>query len=200
MARRRAKPQPPEDRRRELMEAALRLMADRGFAGTSVDDIAREARVAKGTVYLYFPSKEALLEAIFEQQSLLPELMPALERLGQAPSLEAAVRALVPAVWEALKQRRRAIELLLREGGVHGKEFVQRIVPANETLAELLRDRLPAAKRERIDAFVAVRMLLVSLLGLFIQQEIWAGSEAHPVDDETVTGSIAEIFLRGVLG
>jgi AcrR family transcriptional regulator len=159
--------------------------------------------VAKGTVYLYFDSKDALLDAIFEQQSLLPELAPALARVSPDASIEAAVRVIVPALWAALRQRRLAIELFMREGGTHserGKLFLQRVLPVNETLAALLRERMPEAKRRQLDAFVAIRALLVMLIGLFVQQELWGGREAHPIDDATLSNSIAELFLYGVLG
>lgn len=203
MPRKRATQKPAADRRQELIDAALVLMAKQGFASTSVDDIAREARVAKGTVYLYFDSKDALLDAIFEQQSLLPELAPALARMTPDSSVEAVVRAIVPALWAALQPRRLAIELFMREGGMHserGKLFLQRVLPANEQLATLLRERMPDAKRERLDAFVAVRGLLVMLIGLFVQQELWGGRDARPLDDATLSNSIAELFLYGVLG
>lgn len=54
----------PETRAPALMDAAERLFVDKGIAATSIDDIAAGAQVAKGTFYLYFPSKEALLGAL----------------------------------------------------------------------------------------------------------------------------------------
>jgi AcrR family transcriptional regulator len=57
---------PPDQRRREILEAATRLFHERGFSMTSVPTIAREAGMATGTVYLYFPSKEAILLGLRE--------------------------------------------------------------------------------------------------------------------------------------
>ncbi|MFH0128952.1 TetR/AcrR family transcriptional regulator [Variovorax sp. VaC1] len=54
----------PETRGAALMDAAERLFISKGIATTSIDDIAAGAQVAKGTFYLYFPSKEALLGAL----------------------------------------------------------------------------------------------------------------------------------------
>ncbi len=54
----------PEARRDELLDAAQRLFTRHGLAQTSVADIAAEAGVAKGSVYRYFESKEALLSAL----------------------------------------------------------------------------------------------------------------------------------------
>lgn len=52
---------PPEQRRQEILDAAVRLFHDKGFDETTVHDIARAAGVASGTVYLYFSSKEEIL-------------------------------------------------------------------------------------------------------------------------------------------
>ena len=51
----------------ELLDAALDVFAERGFAGARLEDIAARAGVTKGTVYLYFASKEELFEAVVRQ-------------------------------------------------------------------------------------------------------------------------------------
>jgi AcrR family transcriptional regulator len=56
----------PEDRPQELTEAALDLFVEKGFAATRLDDVAARAGVSKGTLYLYFDSKEALFKAVIE--------------------------------------------------------------------------------------------------------------------------------------
>jgi len=53
-----------EARPQELLDAALDLFVEKGFAATKIDDVAARAGVSKGTVYLYFPSKEELLKAV----------------------------------------------------------------------------------------------------------------------------------------
>jgi AcrR family transcriptional regulator len=55
---------PAETRRAELLAAATRLFEERGFEEVTVADITEAAGVAKGTFYLYFDSKEALLDAL----------------------------------------------------------------------------------------------------------------------------------------
>jgi AcrR family transcriptional regulator len=56
--------QPPEARRQQILDAATALLLENGLAGTSVDAVARRAGIAKGTVYLYFPSWQDLLGAL----------------------------------------------------------------------------------------------------------------------------------------
>src|ERR1700689_4056784 len=53
-----------EWRHHEVLEAARRIFARLGYAATNVEDIAKEAGMAKGTVYLYFKSKEEVFAAV----------------------------------------------------------------------------------------------------------------------------------------
>jgi AcrR family transcriptional regulator len=54
-------------RPQEILEAALSVFAERGFAAARMDDIAQRARVSKGTIYLYFESKEAVFRALIQE-------------------------------------------------------------------------------------------------------------------------------------
>ncbi len=89
----------------ELTAAALDLFVERGFAATRLDDIAARAGVSKGTLYLYFDSKEALFKAVV-REGLLPALEEA-EALvagfgGGAPDL---LRALLQGWWRLIGSR-----------------------------------------------------------------------------------------------
>lgn len=53
-------------RKQELLEIAYRLFIQKGYEKTSIDEIIKEAKIAKGTYYYYFPSKEATLEAVID--------------------------------------------------------------------------------------------------------------------------------------
>ena len=65
-----------DDRPGEILVAALTCFAERGFAATRLDDVARRAGVTKGTLYLYFRNKEELFKAVVRQ-----ELLPNIARL-----------------------------------------------------------------------------------------------------------------------
>jgi AcrR family transcriptional regulator len=54
-------------RPQEILAAALSVFAERGFAAARMDDIASRARVSKGTIYLYFESKEAVFRALIQE-------------------------------------------------------------------------------------------------------------------------------------
>ena len=63
----RAATAPPNDKYEALLHAALQLFVERGFHGTAVPEVAKRAHVAAGTVYTYFPSKEALVNALYRK-------------------------------------------------------------------------------------------------------------------------------------
>jgi AcrR family transcriptional regulator len=56
---------PTSDKRRAILAAAVRLIARTGLHNTPISAVAREAGVAAGTLYLYFPSKEAMINALY---------------------------------------------------------------------------------------------------------------------------------------
>lgn len=58
------------DKRAAIMAAALALFVERGFYGTAVPDLAERAGVGAGTIYRYFESKEALVNALYREQKL----------------------------------------------------------------------------------------------------------------------------------
>lgn len=60
----------PVDKREAIMTAALELFVERGFFGTAVPEVAERAQVGAGTIYRYFDSKEALVNAIYRDQKM----------------------------------------------------------------------------------------------------------------------------------
>ena len=63
-----ADPRVDSAKRRQIIDGARRMFLAQGFDAASMNDIAREAGVSKGTLYVYFKSKEELFEAIVEEQ------------------------------------------------------------------------------------------------------------------------------------
>jgi AcrR family transcriptional regulator len=84
-------------RREQLLAAAREVLAAKGYERTTVSSIAGRARVAQGTFYLYFPSKEALPGALAEQMS--DALGDAARRAARSGTLEEVVDALVEETW-----------------------------------------------------------------------------------------------------
>jgi len=84
---------PPADKRRQILDAAIRVFARQGFHSTRVADIADEAGVAYGLVYHYFKSKEEVLNELFSERWSL--LLAAIE---EADTADLAARAKLEAV------------------------------------------------------------------------------------------------------
>lgn len=76
----------PSEKRDAILAAALDLFAERGFYGVTVPEIAQKAKVGAGTIYRYFPSKEALVNALYQahKQELAAYFLSDLD-LGGAP-------------------------------------------------------------------------------------------------------------------
>lgn len=80
-------------RRRDILRAGHSLLRRKGFAALQVRDVAREAHVASGTVYTYFPTKEALYAAMYAERldRMLAELAPKIESTDNFEELFVAV-------------------------------------------------------------------------------------------------------------
>ena len=77
-----------EARPQELLDAALELFVEKGFAATRAEEVAQRAGVSKGTLYLYYPSKEELFKAVVRQNlgSLIAEGKEALAQFDGTSS------------------------------------------------------------------------------------------------------------------
>lgn len=92
----------------EVLDAALALFRERGFAATRVEDIGKRAGISKGAVYLYFPSKEAIIEALV-RRAAVPIADTALQFIQ---GFEGDPRQVLSMVFRMLAQRLSDPELL----------------------------------------------------------------------------------------
>jgi len=191
-----------ESRRRQIVEAAVALWLRQGFDATPVEAIAREAGLAKGTVYLYFPSKEALLEEAVRRYSLVPA-MDELTRDLAGASFEEAIPRIARELWSRLKQQTPLIGLMLRELPQRpdtARTFLERVVlPTNRMFAAYLDHGVREGALRPLDTFVAARALVGMLMIFLLTQEVFGGRALAAIPDDSITDTVAEVFLRGVL-
>jgi len=149
-----------------ILDATLATMADHGIARLSLEDVARRARLSRQTVYRYFPSKGALLEAtvLREEQAFLVNMTTAAERHRE---LEPALRAAIEAALRTGQQHIVLTRLLATEPTslvalVTGDSGP--VLPAaRQALEEILGGWLPRAQKARLTvAADTVARLLVS--------------------------------------
>ena len=130
------------ERREAILAAALEEFAVNGFAGTRLDDIAQRAKIAKGTIYLYFADKETLfkelLRAMFAPIVKGFEQMPA----DDVPTRDIIERIVALFVREVIGTRRKdVIRLVIAEGSrfpelaeFHYREVLSRVIGAMSAL------------------------------------------------------------------
>lgn len=156
----------PQTRRAALMDAAEALFLSKGVNATSVDDIAGAAQVAKGTFYLYFASRDAMLDAL--QQRFM---------LAYCARIERAMAGCEPGDWNARLQRwcKTSLDGLLEQVMLHDmlfhdvrpddRGFMMRN-PVITQLAELLRAGARAGAWQVADARGLAVMMFYAMHGL----------------------------------
>ena len=91
-----------EARPQELLDAALELFVEKGFAATRAEEVALRAGVAKGTLYLYYASKEELLKAVIRER-LSSEIEAGMQEVRQHVGSNAELlRDLLPRWWQRM--------------------------------------------------------------------------------------------------
>jgi AcrR family transcriptional regulator len=98
-------------KREEILAAARSVFARQGFRGTTIADIAEEAKIALGTIYLYFPSKEDVFAAL--SQELHQIIGRALTAVGPTGSVDDAVRTRVNNVFAGCAENRDLVRLVV---------------------------------------------------------------------------------------
>lgn len=128
------------DRRRQILEAAVKVFAEKGFHASRVGDIAEEAGIAYGLVYHYFESKEDLLETIF--RTTWTEMLARVREVEEAgvPAAEAVrqVSALILRTW---RRDPNLVRVLVREitRNQHVQQEVEEITEAMQALEGIVR-------------------------------------------------------------
>jgi AcrR family transcriptional regulator len=107
----------PEDRRAEILDAAMRVFTEKGVSGATVADIAEGAGVAKGTVYLYFGSKEHLLGALRDRftDELLEHVADLLSKVGHG-DWWGLVDTTIESMADFMLQKEELMTVFLQEG------------------------------------------------------------------------------------
>src|SRR3954454_1401357 len=154
------------ERREAILAAALEEFSASGFASTRLDDVAKRAGVAKGTIYLYFRDKESLFQELVRAM-----LSPLVAKLEAAPMMDLPARAIAEAIADLLvreifgTRRQDVIRLIIAEGArfptlaeVYYHEVIERVVAAVRALLK----RAVARGELSSDALARYPQLLVA--------------------------------------
>jgi AcrR family transcriptional regulator len=151
--------------RKEIILAAERLFAERGYSNTSMRDLADEANIKAPTLYHYFSSKNALFEALFEDfYSELAELYVKIEEgFGEDISLRSALVSFLESHQRFIETRPNFSAIFLFEGLRPGSPMAAQVTGLTEKIALPLRKM--AARFQTIPQEVVVS-LFQSMVGM----------------------------------
>jgi len=190
----------PEKRIR-ILDAALKIFATRGFYNAKVSEVAREAGVADGTIYLYFESKDALLIALFEDrmQRLIGRANEeiartegtVLDKIRQAIALHLSLVLDDPDLAEF-------ITVELRQSGKFVKEYDN---PKFTEYLRIFRDLILAGQeqgiiRRTVDARLVVRAIFGALDELLLTLSLTHRNRS--VDLNATVDGLCDIFFDGI--
>ena len=134
---------PPVDKRRQILDAAIRVFARQGFHATRVSDIADEAGVAYGLVYHYFRSKDEVLNELFvERWSLLLSAIEETDRAGETPrqKLAAVAGFIVDSYRHDPELMKVIIVEVTRAANSFGRTHLPEIRRAYQSIAKIVED------------------------------------------------------------
>ncbi len=195
----------PEERPQQILEAAFEVFGEHGLAGARLDDIAKAAGVAKGTIYLYFPNKEALFKEMIRQTVIahlersernfvadrgasatdqLRDYMRGLWSLTRSPAYQVVMRLVIA-------ELHRFPELM----AFYWDEVVSR---KRQFLDRLFRRGIQSGEFRPIDPHVAGRMMA----SMFAMHALWVSSgvcaPTPPTTDEELFEQLTDFFFHAV--
>ncbi|WP_296514569.1 TetR/AcrR family transcriptional regulator [Rhodopseudomonas sp.] len=188
-----------ERRRQAILDAAFDLFISQGFAGTRLDEVAEQADVAKGTIYLFFKDKEDLFEKV-----VLGALGPTLDMLDSAANRgDIPFNVLLTRIFEAFgkeilsTRRREIVRLIIMEAPRFpriAKFYHREVISKGIGIIRKLAQRAHANGELSSDALVRFPQLLFAPLLL---SAIWESlfSRLEPLDVEGMLAAHRELLL-----
>ena len=195
----------PEARHEEILDAALAVFGEAGFARAKLDDVARKAGVSKGTLYLYFDSTESLFREMVRAR-VVATLAEAEEFVrGYQGSSRALLVELVRRLYTRIRceQMTRIARLVQGELG-HFPElarfyFDEVILRARRLVEEVLERGAAAGEfRASMHGFAA-RGLTTLLVHTAQVQCFYHPFDPHALTDEQAIEGLIDLYLHGVL-
>jgi AcrR family transcriptional regulator len=190
---------PPVDKRRNILDAAIRVFARQGFHSTRVSDIADEAGVAYGLVYHYFDSKDEVLNELFtERWSLLLAAIDEADRSAESPRTKlAAVAAFIVDSYSHEPELMKVIIVeVTRAANSFGRTHLPEIRRAYDSIAKIVAEgqQLGAFRRDIDPAFASMSFYgaIEQLLSGWIFEVIPASAADFEQAKELVVATICD--------
>ncbi len=196
-------PKVVEDRREQIIDAAVRVFAQKGFVRATNKDIAREAGITPGLIYHYFESKEALLQAIVETRSPVRLIRSLSPQMFDLPP-EMLLRFLIQQVLSIVESEQFVglIRVLIPEV-VHNPTIASLPQAAIQEATHFLENYLEmkmvqGTLRPGSPALIA-QTLLGCVIGFVLRRQILRDPVALQFTHEQIVESIVSTTLQGLL-
>jgi len=180
-------------RRGRILATATALFATRAYSLVSMDEVADAARMGKATLYRYFPSKEDLYVAVFEQ--VLNEIDARLDAaVAEGGGAAAVLRRIIGILVPSLGDHFRGLADI-DDGVVHAAERRRR-------LFRIRRQAILARVEEAILAGVAsheFRPVRAAACARIMIGMIWSSSASLPDSSDAIAEIVSDLFLNGTL-
>ena len=196
-----------EARPQELLDAALALFAEKGFAATRSEEVAARAGVSKGTLYLYYPSKEELLKAVISQR-LSSQIA---EGAAQAEAFDGSTVDLLKDVFKTWWQHvfdsptSAVFKLVITEVRNFpdiAQFYVHEVVePGKQLIGRILERGIARGEFRSVDVPSAVLSLLLPMVMLCLHKHSLGAClpEEFPLDPKQFIAQHVDLVLHGLL-
>jgi AcrR family transcriptional regulator len=190
-----------EFRVREILDAARRVIGHYGFEGITIDRVAEDAHVAKGTIYLYFANKDALLHAAIVQGLRALEWESHESDAADLPPLE-RIKKFVRDQFRLQSRNQDFLKAFFLEssfvifepGDERGEELRNVYVRYLEFAASILRSAMDHGVIRRVDPHLAA-FVLTDMINGSLRRRL-SGLASTPIEADAE--AVLELFLRGV--
>lgn len=189
----------------EIVDAALDLFVEKGYAATRLDDVAARAGVSKGTLYLYFDGKEALFQAVV-RETIVPLLAEGSETIARHEGTQAdLLRTLFSEWWSRFGSTRLAgiSKLVIAEAGNFPElgTFFQHeaVAPALRLYRQVLEAGIANGEFRPVDIDYAARVMQAPLALLSVwSQSIGRFCDASGLDLARFIAAHADLMIAGL--
>ncbi|HVL18826.1 MAG TPA: TetR/AcrR family transcriptional regulator [Gemmatimonadales bacterium] len=195
----------PDARPEEILEAAKHVFGESGYAGTKLEDVARRAGVSKGTLYLYFDSKEALFREMVRAK-VVTALAHAEETVR---TFDGSSRELLVILVSSMYRRLRD-DGMARVGRVVQAElpsfpelaqfyFEEVILRSRRLVSRVLERGVESGEFREVSHGFAARGLASLLVHTAQLQCFFHDFDPDQLSDEAALGGLVDLYLHGVL-
>jgi AcrR family transcriptional regulator len=192
-------------RPQELLDAALALFGEKGFAATRSEEVAARAGVSKGTLYLYYPSKEELLKAVIRQNlsQLIAEGIEAADNF-EGPTAELLAH-LMRTWWERVGNTpAAAIHKIMMSEVRNFPEIAQFyneevMAPANRLMVGAVQRGIDRGEFRSVPLQEVKLLLFAPMIYLSLYKHSLGVCSAIPIDADKVIDTHIDVVLSGLL-